>query len=191
MKLIYCWIPQYLNIKNQGFNFGSEWIYSTNENPDSSLTIIRKKNDKFISDFFKLNSKGFENVTAIVGENGAGKSNILEYLGRLITIEDTDGIKIKRDGSSEKVKPQEGVLIFTDDSENIIIKSNGNSISVSIPHKEYSNKSIIANHVIYYSPIYDFRNLNLSENSHYSDISSNFLINKDSQNDISLIDRHF
>jgi ABC-type polysaccharide/polyol phosphate transport system ATPase subunit len=80
MKLVYCWITDRHNIKNQGFNLGSEWIYSTTVHSNGSLTIDRKKNEKYVDDFFKLDNVSFENVTAIVGENGAGKSTILEFL---------------------------------------------------------------------------------------------------------------
>jgi hypothetical protein len=44
-----------------------------------SLTINRTKNEKYVDDFFKLDGVGFENVTAIVRENGAGKSNIWNF----------------------------------------------------------------------------------------------------------------
>jgi hypothetical protein len=73
MKLVYCWITNYLNIKDQGFNFGSEWIYTTTVNSKKSLTIKRTKNEKYVDDFFKLDGVGFENVTAIVEKMELGK----------------------------------------------------------------------------------------------------------------------
>jgi hypothetical protein len=42
MKLVYCWITNYLNIKDQGFNFGSEWIYTTVNSKKALQSIERK-----------------------------------------------------------------------------------------------------------------------------------------------------
>jgi hypothetical protein len=86
MELVYLWVEGYKNIKNQGFNFSSKfnckYDYKNNE-----LTI--NKNDDYIENFFGKNI----NITAIVGKNGSGKSNILEafiylYLGNLYNEQD-------------------------------------------------------------------------------------------------------
>ncbi len=79
MKLVYCWIEDYLTIKDQGFNFGSEYIYDHKWNK-KTLEISRNKNENYIPDYFKIGGQGFENVTAIVGENGEGKSMFLRKL---------------------------------------------------------------------------------------------------------------
>jgi len=73
MELVYLWVEKYKNIKEQGFNFSPrfECKYENNE-----LTIIEKKEDEYIKDFFGKNI----NVTAIVGKNGSGKSSILDIL---------------------------------------------------------------------------------------------------------------
>lgn len=70
MELVYLWVQEYKNIHNQGFNFSPrfrcEYDHEKNE-----LTI--DEND-YIENFFGENI----NVTAIVGKNGSGKSNILK-----------------------------------------------------------------------------------------------------------------
>ncbi|MDD2358550.1 MAG: AAA family ATPase [Thiovulaceae bacterium] len=72
MELVYLWIEKYKNIENQEFNFSSrfecKYIVDTNK-----LTIDKKNN---IVNIFPNNI----NITAIVGENGSGKSSILELL---------------------------------------------------------------------------------------------------------------
>jgi len=70
MELVYLWVESYKNIKNQGFNFSPRFEC---EYKDDNLTIKPKDH---IENFFGDNI----NITAIVGENGSGKSNILNLL---------------------------------------------------------------------------------------------------------------
>jgi energy-coupling factor transporter ATP-binding protein EcfA2 len=73
LELVYLWVEGYKNIKNQGFNFSPrfefEYIQEKNE------LILKKENKDYVSIFPKN-----INITAIVGENGSGKSNLLEIL---------------------------------------------------------------------------------------------------------------
>lgn len=71
MQLIYLYIENYKNIQNQGFNFTTEFKC---DYKDGTLTI--DKNENYIENFFGGNIE----VSAIVGENGSGKSNLLNLL---------------------------------------------------------------------------------------------------------------
>ena len=73
MELVYLWIKEYKNIKEQGFNFSPRFKCSFD---GEMLTIDEKKEDEYIKDFFGKNI----NVTAIVGKNGSGKSSVLSFL---------------------------------------------------------------------------------------------------------------
>lgn len=70
MELVYLWVEKYKNIKNQGFNFSPRF---TCKYENGELTIEEKKS--YVS-IFPENI----NVTAIVGENGSGKSSLLNYI---------------------------------------------------------------------------------------------------------------
>jgi predicted ATP-dependent endonuclease of OLD family len=72
MELIYLWVEKYKNIENQGFNFSPKFTCQYEKNTQE-LTIEESKKNVSI---FPPNI----NVTAIVGENGSGKSSILELL---------------------------------------------------------------------------------------------------------------
>jgi len=72
MELVYLWVEKYKNIENQGFNFSSRFECKYDDDK-KELTIDEKKEHVSI---FSDNI----NVTAIVGENGSGKSNILKAL---------------------------------------------------------------------------------------------------------------
>lgn len=78
MELVYLWVEEYKNIRNQGFNFSPRFEC---EYRDGNLTICDKKkkeckDNEYLKNFFGNNI----NITAIVGENGSGKSSILEAL---------------------------------------------------------------------------------------------------------------
>ncbi len=81
MELVYLWVEDYKNIKKQGFNFSPNFeceftpIYEDDKlSEKSELKITSKENP--LKDFF---SKDI-NVTAIVGENGSGKTSIQSLL---------------------------------------------------------------------------------------------------------------
>ncbi|MDZ5476414.1 AAA family ATPase [Bacillus thuringiensis] len=84
MQILYLWMNQKKYLENLSLNFGGEFLFDIK---DKNLTI--EKIFSFIKDFF--HTKNFLNtsckvnsVTGIVGENGTGKSTILESIINLI-----------------------------------------------------------------------------------------------------------
>lgn len=77
MKLIYIYLEEFRNFKKQGFSFSSEYNITFKE--DNEQLIFRiDKNPNHIEDFF--DDEPIVEVTAVIGENGAGKSNILDFI---------------------------------------------------------------------------------------------------------------
>lgn len=72
MELVYLWVEKYKNIEKEGFNFSP--MFECKYDEDMNELIINK-NDDYVSIFPKN-----INITAIVGENGSGKSNAFEAL---------------------------------------------------------------------------------------------------------------
>ena len=81
MELVYLWVENYKNIERQGFNFSPrfkcefKYEYDKNNKLKDNCKLIIDYNQDYINIFpDKLN------ITAIVGENGSGKSSILDLL---------------------------------------------------------------------------------------------------------------
>ncbi|WP_457744024.1 AAA family ATPase [Sulfurimonas sp.] len=72
MELVYLWVEDYKNIHQQGFNFSPRFKCEYDEE-SNELTV--EENKAYVSIF-----PDNVNVTAIVGENGSGKSSLLEIL---------------------------------------------------------------------------------------------------------------
>lgn len=73
MKLIYLWIENYQNIKEQGYLLNSNYDVKYDRDKNE-LSISKKDNIDGILYGDKIS------VTAIVGDNGAGKSTLLDAI---------------------------------------------------------------------------------------------------------------
>lgn len=75
MKIEYIYIKEYLNIVNQEFNFTNSFVIKNNKDflELKSLKKISNENDSKI------------NITAIVGENGTGKTTILNAMTYILS----------------------------------------------------------------------------------------------------------
>jgi len=72
MELVYLWVEKYKNIEKQGFNFSPKFKCEYDEKRNE-LTIDENK------DYLNIFPENI-NITAIVGENRSGKSNILDLI---------------------------------------------------------------------------------------------------------------
>lgn len=190
IELCYLWISNYKLIDNQGFNFGAKYIFDY----DCENKVINiKENSNYIKNFFGEN---IINITAIVGENGAGKSFILGNLNKFLFSSEINHITIFL--KNEK-------LIIIDNNE--IGSININDILVqknyelkNIKFKQY-NEYIIKEHLgiiysIFYSNVF-YNSIEKSSISTYqknSNISTKFLLsfemNKDNLNQAQKLYQH-
>lgn len=129
MELIYLWIEDYKNIQKQGFSFS----------PRFKCDFDQEKNELTIEENKEYNSTfpNNINITAIVGENGSGKSNLLKSI---LGLHDGNINYFYDDEYNRKFTPNiEGKIqyLFFDKannqlyaSENLILKnSHNNTIS--------------------------------------------------------------
>lgn len=149
MELVYLWVEKYKNIYRQGFNFSPRFECKYDENTNE-LTI--DENKEFVSIFpDKIN------VTAIVGENGSGKSQILKIIEDLNSTEmhTTENIYVLIDGKNihanlpkEQIKaPREYEInsyINKGYKLNYFVKKNLSISSTNYKNKEEEGESILA-----------------------------------------------
>lgn len=78
MELVYLWVEDYKNIKKQGFDFSPRFKcefkdeYNENGELKDNCELIIDENEDYIKSIYGSNIQ----ITAIIGENGAGKSSI-------------------------------------------------------------------------------------------------------------------
>jgi len=78
MIILYTWVLSYKSIQRQGLNFSAEFSFQFLENDIDGYTLTIERNPNYIENFF-VNPQVKE-ITAIVGQNGAGKTNVLDFL---------------------------------------------------------------------------------------------------------------
>jgi len=115
MQLVYFWISKYRNIENIDFNLGCEYKFKFVEQYSAGqddvtldLTIASgylkiEKRDFPLDDFY---GSKISNLSAIVGENGSGKSNALSFLIEQLNINYPAGdpfLSIWKDGDKFKI----------------------------------------------------------------------------------------
>ncbi|PGT62487.1 AAA family ATPase [Bacillus thuringiensis] len=98
MELLYVWVEGFNGglMKEQGFNFDSRFKYQLHSRVDGTYRLSIKNNPNYLDDFFKPEYPQSEsiavinNITAIVGQNGAGKSSIVDFLKESFGGDDED-----------------------------------------------------------------------------------------------------
>jgi len=189
MELLYIWVEDWGPFKKANINFGGEYIFSYNQD-DSILNC--KVNFSYIKNFFNENPRKkteilacITNVTAIVGENGAGKTMLLDFIKKnLACFWGTKSIIIGKI-SNEKI------IAFHSFGRNKAIKCDNDIIEIK-PFPENKNESFANGFLkkqtgvktlfddtdcIFFSNIADFRNE--VEEYNLINISTNHLLISD------------
>lgn len=117
-------------------NLGGEYLYTIKESRNEFF-ITRKKNENFIENFFDGSGK-LKNISAIVGENGVGKTTTLIEIIQMIK------------------KKMHGLVIIEDDDQIFFYSTSSNYKIISPGFKLLPFKDEIE--TVYYSPFLDFKN---------------------------------
>ncbi|TDW51576.1 putative AbiEii toxin of type IV toxin-antitoxin system [Flavobacterium sp. 270] len=187
MELKFIWIEDYKNVKQTGFNFNhsiaQEFQYI---NDEIAISTDKIQTPEF---FFAEN---ISSVTAIVGKNGSGKTNLGEFMNFNLAHVTNGALTVNFVG-------YKGILIIDKlifFQESIKIKNIEDLESIGYELLDYKNAPLdnqggrkwaemSRNKYIYYSPVFEFRYINIREN--LTNISTSYL----AFNDINKTAKHY
>ncbi len=101
-ELIFLWINSYRCLSNVEFNFSPQFMV-TFDSKKNEITIQKKNN----INIFAIDN--IMNLSAIIGENGSGKTSILQFLNSLSC---TPLCKIDKQGYNEFIEEQNSKLSY-------------------------------------------------------------------------------
>lgn len=165
MKIEYIWIKNYKDLfKNLDINFGGEYRFCYE---NGSLCSI--KNANYINNFFSKEYKSIINVTAIIGENGVGKTNIIRLINDIL----------RNDGLDEQYiiiyKHHDKLYGYSTLKKSIKV---GENININWIKNRSRNLILDSGHVvnlIHFSNVFDNSKI-LAFNSRLIDICTNKLV---------------
>ncbi len=142
MELVYLWVEDYKNIRKQGFDFSPRFeceffpeyekdINGKEKLKDNCKLIIKPK-ENYVEDFFSKNI----NITAIIGENGTGKSSVLEIIKYGSSLNYDFKTKI------ETIYPQCFYVLYDKNDGSYIFKGAEKKQDKNIFYVTYSDKRI-------------------------------------------------
>ncbi len=199
MELLFFWFnDDYRTLRNCGLSLSSRFLFSFNKNDaKKKFELDITTNPDYTESFF---SDNILDITAIIGDNGVGKSNILELISDFLTIDYLFFQNwVSAFWNSKEKRIELHYHLFFNESNNTFIDgwkldiTNKNDIPINVvkignqsPSRYLPPRKNIVNisnaKIIKYSPILDFRKTPPEENSNdiLIDISTNYLIYNDS-----------
>ncbi len=168
MELVYLYIKKFKNIEDKEYNFSPsvQGAYDKKKN----LISITNKNNNLGNDFF---GKKIKNITAILGKNGSGKTNLIEAI--LIALERATTNEVGEMVAICKMSDARLVKFFTNfhcgiDSQVITYETFAETVEgYNLGDEKSTHK------VIYYSSIFDGSDIALNKSRYFSDLSTNRL----------------
>ncbi|MCG3165631.1 MAG: hypothetical protein POELPBGB_01399 [Bacteroidia bacterium] len=127
MEILFLWINNFNNIKEQGFQFGGKYFITYDKN---NHALYFNKNPKYIEGFFKnitndASDGVINSVSALVGSNGSGKSSVVQFLaGQLMAghIMGSNKLPLKDNGLIVVERENEFLIYDNDEDEKFIHK---------------------------------------------------------------------
>src|SRR5690554_2631908 len=185
MKLLFVYIHQYKSLKKQKFNLCSDYDIEFNYNYDDkegylsgNLDIKRKS-----SPTPKYFNKSFVDVKGVIGENGSGKSSLLQYLGFEMHAKEFDFFKVEKYFNIAVIEENETIKILAGNSWKDIFQIHVGDLDQEIKFLDnnptwfdISNSSDI----IYYSNVFD-KGAEFGANE-LINISTNYKLSKSGDN---------
>lgn len=145
---------EYLFDKPQTINLGGKYFYEFGEKVEEKIPVTRELNKSFIPDFFNLDEKiktKVTNLSAIVGQNGAGKSTILNLLKKHFN---PDWYGESNSSVIVIIEKDENETVYTNSSD---VKPKDFKVELIRKYDKRANIEQYPIQTIYYSPHFDFK----------------------------------
>lgn len=137
---IYLEEHEYLTNEPQTINFGGRYLYSFIKYDDATLIVRITVNPKYVDNFFNVSKSKckVENLSAIVGENGVGKSSFLDLIrGGFI--------------NNKYVLPYGNSTLFFEEENEVKVLSSNKNIYLAIETEESkTDADILLDFVFFY-----------------------------------------
>jgi AAA15 family ATPase/GTPase len=224
IELLYVYIDDYINLQKLSLNFSGDLNFELMSGEagrprlralvnaaypkgifpiESAMKYVEVGTNKIIND-----ATGISSITAIIGENGSGKSNILRLLMKILTddlyhdhevciILRVDGVLKGYHSFRNKLSlsPDSSVAFDLNHSVSTFSRTEA-YVSKNTPKKDQHFRIYIPEaefmRVVYYSPIADLQSIPYNvESKRYSDISTNFLLEFDCGKGEAMIKNNF
>lgn len=160
MELHYIWVKDFGCLKEENLNFSAKYIFKLLINKGAIPELHVNVNPDYIPDFFK--NKDIKNITAIVGQNGTGKSTILEYIKQRLP--KGKQFLIKEDIIAYTVNENKrGIICIPQNFQIKLVDSTGSfdiheyDIFDEDYHPNDKDKNLATNEYIYYSYFLDHK----------------------------------
>ncbi len=193
MELLYIWFHDYGPFRKQGFQlsaefrFEFEWDEATlTEGGMVAGTLIVASNPEFVPDYFDVPMKKekfldpdravITNITAIVGENGAGKTRFLDYVKNVLVRAQGQDVR----NALIVLRNEQGEAEILYDHTVIHLRDVRGHESLPIKRKQGktdSNQRLPNSSVLFLSNLYDHSYEGSVTN--YYNLSTNYLIRAD------------
>lgn len=131
MELLYLYInlSESEFIEKKGFNFSPNYNFEVNYQNGTYILSSNKRND-WVPDGFFDGDGCISNITAIVGENGSGKTMLLDYILYSGIVSKPDKDKKYYNFFIDKFKYREQISVYKDKGRLVCYHNVGNVISI-------------------------------------------------------------
>lgn len=191
MELAYIWIKDFKEglINEQGFNFDNQYRYQCKIRGENRYEIYVKETPNYIEDLFVVKPEIDEpiakirNITAIVGQNGVGKSSVLDFIKN--EFRNKDNFQSRRFQSENEIENCIYILreYINGEKRHYIYYSSELEVNISLEYNtdflyEYKTQNGLKENlkntsIIYFSNVYDCKDE--FSNDNLLNVSTNYL----------------
>jgi predicted ATP-binding protein involved in virulence len=182
LAAIYIDDHEYMFDKPQSISLGGKYLYDFEIDNGNNVVVSRVKNESYIDGFFALTptKSKVTNLNAIVGQNGAGKTSLLDII-RSEFIENTYALPYSSCLFLAEEDGPDAITVLRNDFNNVFLRdlSGGLDSSAQVKLQVLDRQPSKTVRTIYYSPHYDYKHNSNFDTIDDHDISFDRIVEED------------